>query len=242
MKVVVINGSPHMDKGNTALILKPFLEGVREAGTEVKIYYTKKLKINSCQGEYHCWYKTPGKCFQDDDMQKVLPEVSRANILIFATPVYVDGVTGPLKNFLDRLIPIGHPAIELREGHCRHPRREKVQDGKLVLVSNCGFWELDNFDPMIMHMQAISKNLGYEFAGALLRPHGAALRGMMEQGVAVDDIFEAAKKAGRQLVQNGKMSKDTLKVISRELLAQQMYVDIANQRIHEALAKLGIEE
>ncbi len=242
MKVVVINGSPHMDKGNTALILKPFLEGVRETEAEVKIYYTKKLKINPCQGEYHCWYKTPGKCFQDDDMQMVLPEVSRANILIFATPVYVDGVTGPLKNFLDRLIPIGHPAIELRAGHCRHPRREEVQDGKIVLVSNCGFWELDNFDPMIVHMQSISKNLGYEFAGALLRPHGAALRGMMEQGIAVDDIFEAAKEAGRQLVQDGKMSKDTLKVISRELLAQQMYVDIANQRIQEALAKLGIEE
>jgi len=241
MKVVVINGSPHMDKGNTALILKPFLEGVRETGADVKIYYTKKLKINPCQGEYHCWYKTPGTCFQDDDMQRVLSEISRADILILATPVYVDGVSGPLKNLLDRIIPIGHPAIELRDGHCRHPSREKVQNGKLVLVSNCGFWELDNFDPLVMHMQAVSKNLGREFAGALLRPHGAALRGMMEQGGAVDDIFEAAKEAGRQLVRNGQMSKDTLKVISRELLPQQMYVKIANQRIQEALAKLGTE-
>ncbi len=32
MKVMAINGSPNMGKGNTALVLDPFLEGMREAG------------------------------------------------------------------------------------------------------------------------------------------------------------------------------------------------------------------
>jgi multimeric flavodoxin WrbA len=32
MKVLVFNGSPNMDKGNTALILYPFIEGMREEG------------------------------------------------------------------------------------------------------------------------------------------------------------------------------------------------------------------
>lgn len=32
MKVLAINSSPKMDKGNTAMILTPFLEGMREAG------------------------------------------------------------------------------------------------------------------------------------------------------------------------------------------------------------------
>ncbi|GAH36327.1 unnamed protein product, partial [marine sediment metagenome] len=30
VKVIVINGSPSMDEGNTALILNPFLEGMKE--------------------------------------------------------------------------------------------------------------------------------------------------------------------------------------------------------------------
>ena len=60
--------------------------------------------------------------------------------------------------------------------------------------------------------------MGGEFAGALLRPHGPALKGMLEGGAPVDDIFEAAKEAGRQLVKDGKMSDETLKVVSRELL------------------------
>ena len=36
MKVLVINGSPHMENGNTALILDPFLEGMKEAGAKCR--------------------------------------------------------------------------------------------------------------------------------------------------------------------------------------------------------------
>jgi multimeric flavodoxin WrbA len=236
MKVLAINGSPHGEKGNTALILEPVLDGMKEAGAELHLFCTKRLKINPCQGEHNCWFKTPGKCFQKDDMQEVLPKLIEADILVLATPLYVDGMTGPMKNLLDRVIPIGDPIMELRDGHCRHPRREGVKSGKLVLVSNCGFWELDNFDPLLVHMQAVSRNLGREFSGALLRPHGPALKPMMQQGMPVNDVLEAAKEAGRQLIKDGRMKADTLKIVSRELLAQQMYVNIANQYVRGNLS------
>jgi multimeric flavodoxin WrbA len=85
-----------MDKGNTALILIPFLDGMEEAGAKVERLCTKKLKINPCQGEISCWLKTPGECFQKDDMQMVLSKLRLADIWVFATPVYLDGVTGPM--------------------------------------------------------------------------------------------------------------------------------------------------
>jgi multimeric flavodoxin WrbA len=238
MKVVAINSSPNMGKGNTALVLGPFLEGMREAGAEVELFYTRQLKINPCQGEFICWLKTPGECFQQDDMQMLLPKLAEADVLVLATPLYVDGVTGPMKNLLDRIIPLAQPFVELRDGHCRHPGRNGIKVRKLVVVSNCGFWEMDNFDPLLVHMAAVCKNMGSEFAGALLRPHGPALRGMMEMGMQVDDIFESAKEAGRQLVLEGKMSPETLKVVSRELLPLDMYLQIINHRFQETLDAL----
>ena len=237
MKVVAVNSSPNMDKGNTALILGPFLEGMREAGAEVELFYTRKLKINPCNGEFNCWIKTPGKCYQDDDMSIVFPRLVEAEIWVFATPLYVDGVSGPMKNLLDRLLPILHPFFELRDNHCRHPRREEARVSRIALVSNCGFWELDNFDAMIMHMKAASKNLGVEFAGALLRPQGPALRRVMALGMPVDDIFAAIKEAGRQLVVDGKMSPETLKIASREILPREEYIQIANQGVQKLLEK-----
>ena len=230
-----------MDKGNTALILGPFLEGMKDAGTEVEIFYTRKLKINPCQGEFSCWVKTPGECFQKDDMQMLYPKLREADIWVFATPVYVDGISGPMKNLLDRVLPLVQPFFELRDGHCRHPLREGTKSGKIVLVSNCGFWEMDNFDPLLVHIKAACKNGSREFAGALLRPHGPALRAMMEMGMPVDDILEAAKKAGRQLVEDGGMSPETLNVVSRELMPLEAYAQTANQRFQKALDALEKE-
>ena len=238
MKVLAFNGSPRMGNGNTALILTPFLEGMKEVGAEVEFFYTKKLNINPCQGCFTCWLKTPGVCFQKDDMQMLHPKLRQADIWVLAMPLYVDGMTGPMKNLLDRLIPLVQPFIELRDGHCRHPLRQARDPGKVVLVSNAGFWEMDNFDPLLVHVRAMCKNTAMEFAGALLRPHGEALKPMMELGAPLDDVFAAAKEAGRQLVRDGEMSTETLNIVSRELLPLDMYVQMANQKFQQDLDAL----
>lgn len=223
--VIVINSSPRMKNGNTALILNPFIEGMKEAGAEVEIFYTQNLKINPCQGDYACAIKTPGKCFQKDDMQNINPKLYKADIWVFATPLFVSGMTGPMKNLIDRiLIPIGKPKLELLNGHCHHPLKEVVENGKIILVSNCGYWELDNFNLLVEHIKALCSHAEREFAGALLRPHGPALRSMLEDNEGIAGIFEAAKNAGQQLIQNGKMDLKTLKIISRELLPLEEYV------------------
>jgi len=238
MKVVAVNSSPWMDKGNTALILDPFLEGMREAGAEVELFYTKKLDIKPCQGEFNCWFKSPGSCFQEDDMPMLHPKFQVADIWVFATPLYVDGVSGPMKNLFDRLIPIAEPFIELRDDHCRHPLREGTKRGKVVLVSNCGFWERDNFDALVVHMEAVCRNISHEFAGALLRPHGPAVKAMMEMGYPPNDVFEAAREAGRQMVQRGSIDARTLETVARDLLPRDKYLEILNQRFREALEKV----
>jgi multimeric flavodoxin WrbA len=167
-------------------------------------------------------------------MASILPKLD-ADILVFAAPVYLDGIPGPLKTFLDRTIPLMEPFFEIRDGHTRHPARGKTPDnGKIVLISNCGFWEMDNFDPMLQHLKAFAKNAHREFAGALLRPHGIVLKNMIRAGRA-DDVIAAAKEAGRQLVRQGKINNETLKTISRELMPVQTFLETANAGIRRAL-------
>jgi len=90
-------------------------------------------------------------------------------------------MAGPLKNLWDRLIPLTNRSLNcamvtaaIREGKARY--------GQSVLVSSCGFWEMDNFDPLLAHMKAKCRNANREFAGALLRPHGPALKPMASKG------------------------------------------------------------
>lgn len=238
MKVLAINSSPHRDKGNTALILNPFLKGMKEAGAEVELFYANDLKINPCKGDFSCWIRTPGRCIHDDDMAWLLPKVTQADITVWASPIYCDGVTGTIKNLMERLLPMALPYFEIRDGHIRHPGRDGVKLGKIVLVSNCGFWERDNFDPLLAHFDAYSRNVGAQFAGALLRPHGPALAQMIQMGAPVKDVLEAAREAGSQLVRDGRMSLETLDTISRDLLPRETYIQMVNGYFREELEKL----
>ena len=67
MKALAFNGSARTNKGNTALLLAPFVEGLKEAGADTEVFYTKRLHIGPCQAESNCQFKHPGQCFQDDD-------------------------------------------------------------------------------------------------------------------------------------------------------------------------------
>ncbi|VVB68934.1 Iron-sulfur flavoprotein [uncultured archaeon] len=241
MKVLAINSSPHKGKGNTALILNPFLDGMREAGAEVELFYTSDLKINPCYGDFSCWTKTPGRCYQKDDMNMLYPKIACAEILVVASPVYILGLTGPMKMLMDRMVPLLQPFFELRAGQTthslRHSVREKIER-KIVLVSSGAQWEMDCFDAMLIHLKAISRIGDAEFAGALLRPNAEVLRPMLETGAQVKDILDAAKEAGRQLVHDGRISPDTLRIVSRELLPRDTYIQLVNQHFQEQMNKL----
>ncbi|MGY5872774.1 MAG: flavodoxin family protein [Candidatus Thorarchaeota archaeon] len=224
VKVVAINGSPRMDKGNTTLILTPFLEGIREAGADVELFYTKKLNIRPCQGNWKCVHETPGECFQKDDMQMLHPKLMEADIWIFATPVYISGMTGPLKNLIDRiLIPMGSAQTEIVDGQSRYRKSEDMKRGKIVLVSNSGYWERDNFDLLIEQMKAVADHAEWEYSGSLIRPHGEVMKPMLKQQIPIDDIFDAAREAGQQLIKNGQILPETLDIVSRVLVPREHY-------------------
>jgi multimeric flavodoxin WrbA len=204
-----------MGDGNTAMILDPFLEGMKEAGANVDLFYTRNLKIGPCNGDMSCWFKNPGKCGQDDDMLMLLPKFKEADVIVWASPVYYAGITGPLKNLMDRQLPL----------HIFGESSGKRQ--KVVLVSSCGFWDISMFDPLVAQMKALYARPGgnTEFVGALLRPGADPMRDMMKgDGSAVlESIFEAAKESGRQLVKEGKISEEIQKEVSKKLIPEEEY-------------------
>jgi hypothetical protein len=80
-------------------------------------------------------------------------------------------------------------------------------------------------------MKAYCRKGANEFMEALLRLHIPALKPMMEMGVPLNDIFEAAKEAGRQPVLHGDMSIETLNIISRGLIPTDKYIRITARKI-----------
>jgi len=221
IKVIAINGSPRMEKGNTAMILTPFIQGMMDAGSEVELFYARRLKVKPCTcGEMYCWYKKSGECCIKDDMQLLYPQLRKADIFILATPVYIP-LPGEMQNFINRLCPLIEPFLETREGRTRARFRKQVKIRKIVLVSTGGWWEKANFETVVRIAEELAKDASVEFAGAVLRPHAFLLK---EKGRLTKDgeaVLNTVKRAGYELIKKGRMNKETLEAISRPLVSEE---------------------
>ena len=238
MNVLAINGSPSGERGKTWWALEKFIKGMEEAGAKVTTVQLAGKKIHHCTGELACWFKTPGKCIHKDDMDDVLPLFNEAEAVVIASPVYVDGMTGLLKNCIDRLVPTAEPFFEIRDDHIRHPARFR-HPSKIALVSVCGFLEMDNFDPLVHHIKAICKNMNAVFAGAVLRPAAPALdAAKIYHPFKSHGISNAIKKAGIEFVRDGIISDETLETCSTDLFSAEQYLKEANKAFEKTLKKL----
>jgi multimeric flavodoxin WrbA len=218
-KVVAINGSARMDKGNTALVLAPFLDGMKQAGASVELFYARRLNVKPCTGEFYCWNKKPGQCYIEDDMQMLYPKLRRADILVLATPVYIP-LPGEMQNLINRLCPLVEPILEFRDGRTRAKFHSEVNIRKIVLVSACGWWEMGNFGTVLRIAKELAKDVDTEFAGAVLRPHAYLMR---EKSEKAKKVAEALRQAGSELVKRERMPKSLLEVIGQPLISEEEY-------------------
>lgn len=219
-----------MEKGYTHRILTPFLEGMEEADAIVESIFAKRFKIRPCLGDFDCWYKTVGKCVQKDDMEKLYPKFREADILVLAIPIYFP-FPGEIQNMLNRLMPLIEPILEFHDGRTRAKFHDDVKISKIVLVSTGGWWEKENMELLVDFAEHMARDGNIEFSGAVLRPHAFLMDRYKEKA---DEILSATKKAGAQLIKEGKMSKDMLEVISQPLESEKELRDWYNKAYQRA--------
>ncbi|MGI5823405.1 MAG: flavodoxin family protein [Dethiobacteria bacterium] len=222
-KVVALAGSPRR-RSFTEKILDLFLAGMEPAAC--KKYYPQRMAIKYCQGCMACWFKTPGRCTIKDEMTAFLKtEIETADVVILASPVYVDGFSAQLKTVLDRCFALLDPLLVFDEkGRCRH-QRFKPRAQTAVLISTCGFSEKVNFEPLRRHFAAVCQNLHWQNGGEILIPAGAL--GFVAG--AYDEKYKAVQKAGREFAETGRVSARTMQVISAEIMPAEDYVAMVNK-------------
>jgi multimeric flavodoxin WrbA len=236
MRMLVVNGSPLGKKGVTYILQEAFVKGASRAGAEVEEVFLNKKKIRACKGCFSCWIKTPGRCVIRDDQADLLEKCRRAEVFVLATPLYVDGMSGQAKTFLDRMIPLALPEFILVNGHCRHPAAHE-SFSKFVLISNCGFHELDNFDALVMHCKRICLNSQSQYAGHILRPHGPMLRYPEMLPAQINSVLEAVERAGEEVIAKGGISQPTMDDAAKEILPKEAYVQGANAYWRQEMEK-----
>jgi multimeric flavodoxin WrbA len=102
MNVLIINGSPRKT-GTTSIIVKAFSGAAAENGADVRTHILNDMRnIRGCQSCTKCF--EAGRCVVKDDFTQVLEDHHWADVIVWATPVYVDDMSGILKLFTDRML------------------------------------------------------------------------------------------------------------------------------------------
>ena len=104
MNVCILMGSPRKE-GNTAQLLRPFVQTLEEAGAQTETLWLYDLDIQPCTACRTCqrdW--TIFGCRRRDDGQLLFDRLLAADLIVLATPIYSWYCTAPVKAALDRLV------------------------------------------------------------------------------------------------------------------------------------------
>ena len=95
-------GSPRF-YGNTAELLKPFVEELETNGAQVAYITLADKHIFSCCGCYLCQNVIDEYgCQQNDDMQDIVSQIVQSDCFVLATPIYTWYCPPEMKAMLDR--------------------------------------------------------------------------------------------------------------------------------------------
>ena len=113
MKNVLIISTSLRGGSNSELLAKECAKGAEEAGNRVELLSLKGKNIQYCIGCLAC-LKT-GMCVQEDDAPEIMEKLRRADVLVFATPIYYYEMSGQMKTLLDRMNPLYSSDYAFRE-------------------------------------------------------------------------------------------------------------------------------
>jgi hypothetical protein len=235
MLILAVNGSARQEKGFTEVVLDRFLAGAEAAGALSEKIHPAALDIKPCKSCWRCWFQTPGRCVQDDDMAAVLDRMRAADVIVVATPIYVDHLTAQLKTLIDRMIPLMDFDFEQDEsGQWRHPVRDGFSP-RLVLISVSGFPGRENFAPLTVWFKRFARNFHGRIAGEICFPATVVLQARPELAAA---HLELTERAGRELVATGSVAAETLSALERDYLPPEKFGEAIEKFRRAARAKL----
>jgi len=119
--------------GNTAELCKHIIHELQQHKAEVDYITLHGSKVAPCLGCYDC-QDIAGEygCSQQDEMQGIVESILKADVLVFATPIYIWQATPPMKAVMDRM-------YGLNKFYGSAPRSVLNEGQAYALVATCGY-------------------------------------------------------------------------------------------------------
>jgi multimeric flavodoxin WrbA len=173
MKILAIHGSPRTIRSTTRILANFVLDGAAEAGAETEMIDLCDYHVTPCTACEGCSFN--GICVYDDDVPAIVDRMKDADGIVFASPVYLDNISGQMKLFFDRLADAIHYQVLAGKYGC-----------SVATTHTSGG------DGVVAYLNHVQNYLGVISVGGI----SVASSGNME---AVDAVADSARALGRRL-------------------------------------------
>ena len=216
MRIVAINGSHRGRRGFTQVLLERMKAGAEEGGAEFSTIVLAERKLSRCLGCEAC--QAAGarlRCVFDgrDDVEDIFAEMRKADILVFATPVYVFAMSSLLKSLLERInstCDTGDIRVS-RSGLVFHQIDAELCSKPFVLVAPFGNIDAETAQSVLSYFRSFSRFMDAPMLAALPRSGAFILEEAVKTaGAALSPVMSTALgaflEAGRDLAKRGRIS------------------------------------
>ncbi|WP_040410839.1 flavodoxin family protein [Desulfosporosinus sp. OT] len=145
MRILILNGNPKADYVEFDSYIEDLKQSLEYKSHKVKNIMLRNLQLHDCIGCYTCWLKTPGVCCFNDGIEDILKEYLAADVVILSSPIIMYYVSALLKRVNDRLLPLGHPFLVLRDHRMSHVQRYNRYPKTTLLLDNQKEFDRESF-------------------------------------------------------------------------------------------------
>ena len=209
-------------------MLQKLFQGCNASGAYTEEVVLADLKINICKACNICESeKSYLKCVYEekDDVAHIFEKMKKADIIVYATPIYIMNMTGLMKVFLDRIYSTGD-CNKKQLSQCglffHHINPEIVSKPFVTLVCQDNI-ENETNKNVLSYFKTFSRFMDAPQVGTIVRRSG----GLINHGRSpekemqfpkIKESYLAIEQAGRELVEFGKISKKTEKTASQDII------------------------
>jgi len=252
MKLVAINSSHTGDKGYTHFLIHKLFEGAISSGANCEEIILSNLNINMCKA---CQVCTTEKHFlkcvyaEKDDVSFVFDKMRYADIIIYATPIYVMNMSGLMKVFLDRIYSTGDCTDHRlsNSGLLFHHISKDIYSKPFVVLTCQDNIENETSKNVTSYFKTFSRFMDAPQVGKItirsgkLTGHGK----IPEKEKLFPKIFEnyqAIENAGKELATFGKISRKTQKKASQDIIPVPFFSILKNFKWFKKKALVKMKE
>jgi len=211
-KALLLVGSPRGRNSSSEALGGYLLDRLKERGMEIEKVYIHPSMLT------------------EKDQAEMLQAIDRSDLLVLASPLYVDSLPAPV--------------IAALETIAEHRRTKMRKEQKLVAITNSGFPEAYQMDTALAICRKFASETKIGWAGGLAIGGGEPLHGkpLADAGWMARNPRKALDIAAAALAEDKPVPKEAVDIAAKPLIPQWMYVFVANRGFKSQAKKYGAQD